>query len=58
MIPVGTLVGSMQLFMWQPDVVGVGHFVMDCFDLLGAAPDAHVDGYSDSDSSSSALAAG
>ena len=27
------------------------------FDLLGAAPDPHDDGYSDSDSSSSALAA-
>ena len=47
---------SMQLFMWQPDVVGVAHFVMDSFDLLGVAPDAH-DEYSDSDSFSSALAA-
>ena len=35
--------GSMQLFMWQPDIVGVAHFVMDCFDLLGAVPDAHDD---------------
>ena len=50
--------GSMQLFMWQPDIVGVAHFVMDCFDLLGAVPDAQDDGSSDSDSSSSALAAG
>ena len=48
----------MQLFMWQADIVGVAHFVKDCFDLLGAAPDDHDDGYSDSDSSSSALAAG
>ena len=50
--------GSMQLFMWQADIVGVAHFVMDCFDLFGAAPCGHDDGYSDSDSSSSALAAG
>ena len=50
--------GSMQLFMWQPDIVGVAHFVMDCFDLLGVVPDAQDDGSSDSDSSSSALAAG
>ena len=41
--------GSMQLIMWQPDIVGVAHFVMDCFDLLGAVPDAHDDGFSDSD---------
>ena len=41
-------------FMWQPDIVGVTDFVMDCFDLLGAAPDAHDDDYLDSDSSSSA----
>ena len=42
------------------DQVGVAHFVMDCFDLLGAAPDDHDDSYSDSDSdsSSSALVAG
>ena len=50
--------GSIQLFMWQPDSVRVVHVVMDCLDLLGAAPDARDDGYSDSDSSSSALAAG
>ena len=48
----------MQLFMWQADNVGVAHFVMDCFDHLGTAPDDHDDAYSDSDSSSSALAAG
>ena len=28
----------------QSDIVGVTHFVKDCFDLLGAAPDAHDDG--------------
>ena len=50
--------GSMQLFMSQPDIAGVAHFVMDCFDLLGAAPDAHDDNYSNLYSSSSALAAG
>ena len=48
----------MQLFKWQPDIVGVVPFLMDCFDLLGAAPDAHDDGYLDSSSISSALAAG
>ena len=39
----------MQLFMWQPSVVVVAQFVMDSFDLLGAAPAAHNhdDGYSD-----------
>ena len=47
----------MQLYMWQADIVGVVHFVMDCFDLLGAAPDDHDDGYSDSNSSSSVLTA-
>ena len=50
--------GSMQLFMWQADIVGVAHFVMDGFGLLGAAPDGHDDACSDSDSSPSALAAG
>ncbi len=25
------------LFMWQLDIVGVAHFVMDCFDYLDAA---------------------
>ena len=50
----------MQLCMWQADIVGVAHFVMEGFDLLGAAPapDDHDDGYSDSATSSSALAAG
>ena len=45
--------------MWQTDIAGVAHFVMDCFDLLEVAPVAHDDDYSDSDpeSSSSALAA-
>ena len=49
--------GSMQLFMSQADHDIVGVF-MDCFDHLGAAPDDPDDGYSDSDSSSSALAVG
>ena len=44
--PGSSLWGSMQLFMWQPDIVGVAHFVMDCFDLLWAAPDARDDGSS------------
>ena len=28
---------AMQQFMWQLDIVGVAHFVMDCFDYLDAA---------------------
>ena len=48
----------LQLFMWQPDTVGVAHFIMDCIDLLGAAPAAHGDGSPDSKLTSSALAAG
>ena len=27
---------AMQQFMWQQDVIGVAHFVQDCFDLLDA----------------------
>ena len=27
---------TMQQFMWQKDVIGVAHFVQDCFDLLDA----------------------
>ena len=48
----------MRLLMWQPDIVGVAHFVIDLFELSGAAHNEHDDAYSDSDSSSSALAAG
>ena len=47
--------GSMQLFMWQPDIVGDMHFIMDCCYLL--VSDAHDDVCSDSDASSLALAA-
>ncbi len=25
---------TMQQFMWQVDITGVAHFVMDCFDLM------------------------
>jgi hypothetical protein len=28
---------TMQQFMWQLNIVGVAHFVMDCFDYLDAA---------------------
>ena len=52
----GLAKGTMQLFMWQPDIVGVAHFLMDWFDLLGTAPDAHDNGSSDLSSTSSALA--
>ena len=31
---------TMQLFMWQPDTVGVAHYILDCFDFLGALSDA------------------
>lgn len=30
----------MQLFMWQHDILGVPHYIMDCFDVLGAQSDA------------------
>ena len=46
---------TMQLFMWQHDIVGVAHFIQDCFEVLGALDDAPDDA---STSSSSALAAG
>ncbi len=42
----------MQLFLWQPDLVGVAHFIMDCFDSVGAAPDVPDDASDASDSSS------
>ena len=44
-----------QLFMWQRDIVGVAHYIMDYFEVLGALDDAPGDA---STSSSSALAAG
>ena len=41
---------TMQLFMWQHDIVGVTHYIMECVDALGAlSDDASI-------SSSSALA--
>ena len=46
---------TMQLFMWQRDIVGVAHYIMDCFEVLGALDDAPDDA---STLSSSALAAG
>ena len=33
----GAAIVTMQQFMWQLDIVGVAHFVMDCFDCLDAA---------------------
>ena len=48
---------TMQLFMWQPKIVGVAHYmyIKDCFKVLGALENAPDDA---STSSSSALAAG
>ena len=46
---------TLQLFMWQRNIVGVAHFIKDCFEVLGALDDAPDDA---STSSSSALAAG
>ena len=46
--------GTMQLFMWQVDIVGVAHYIMECFDFKEAVSGARDDA---SDSSSSALAA-
>ena len=31
---------TMQLFMWQRNIVGVAHFVKDYFEVLGALDDA------------------
>ena len=45
----GRSCNTMQLFMWQRDIVGVAHYIKDCFGVLG--DDA-------STSSSSGLAAG
>ena len=28
---------TMQLFLWQPDLVCVAHFIMDCFDAIGGS---------------------
>ena len=46
---------TMQLFMWQRDIVGVAHHITECSDVLVALDDAPDDA---STSSSSALAAG
>ena len=43
---------TMQLFMWQRDIVRVTHYIMDSFQVLGAPDDAPDDA---SISSSSAL---
>ena len=29
---------TMQQFMWQLDITGVAHYVMDCFDVLDDIP--------------------
>ena len=44
--------------LWQPDLVGVAHFKLDCFHPNGAALSVLNDASSASDSSLSALAAG
>ena len=46
---------TMQLLMWQHDILGVAHYIKDYFEMLGALDDAPDDA---STSSSSALAAG
>ena len=46
---------TVQLLRWQRDIVGVAHYIMDCFEVLGALDDAPDEA---STSSSSALAAG
>ena len=51
----GPAKSTMVLFMWQHDIVGVAHFIKDCFEVLGALDDVPDDA---STSSSSALAAG
>ena len=37
---------TLQLFMWQRDIVRVAHFIMDSPDLLGALDDALDDAWS------------
>ena len=51
----GPAKNTMRLFMWQHDILGVAHFIKDCFEVLGALDDVPDDA---STSSSSALAAG
>ena len=46
---------TMQLLMWRRNIVGVAHYIQDCFEVLGALDDASDDA---TISSSSALAAG
>ena len=46
---------TLQLLMWQPEIVGVAYHILDCFQVLGALDDAPDDALT---SSSSALAAG
>ena len=45
----------LEVSLWQHDIVGVAHFIKDCFEVLGALDDVPDDA---STSSSSALAAG
>jgi hypothetical protein len=51
----GPAKNTMQLFMWQRDIVGVAHYIKGYLEVLGALDDAPDDR---STSSSSALAAG
>ena len=53
--PCSSLFITVQLFMWQRNIVGVAPFIKDCCEVLGALDDAPDDA---STSSSSALAAG
>ena len=46
---------TMQLFMWQRNIVGVAHHIKDCFEVLDAPDDSTGDA---STSLSSTLAAG
>ena len=46
---------TMQLFVWQRNIVGVAHYITDSIEVLGALDDAPDD---PSTSPSSALAAG
>ena len=46
---------TLQLFMWQRNIVGVAYYIKDYYELLGALDDVPDDA---STSSSSALTAG
>ena len=33
-------INTMQLFIWQHDILGVAHYIMDCFEVFGVLDNA------------------